>query len=762
LLIVAPFIALVLLMVGVTATVALRSVEDGATKLATDLQEEALESLQLRLDDALGAGGTRPEPSARELGGVLRAQPIARSGRAFVVNGRGALVATSGANDEAAAALSGAVRGEVQRIRREGSLQFRYEHLTEKPLSRETWLVHATPYRDEQGERRDWILATALPEAHYLAGVRTGNSRSAMVFAASLLLALAVAAALASSVTAPLSQMSRATRGLARGDLGVRVPVSRLEELSTLGVAFNQMAGRLKESFDALLGEVEIRKARERELEASEAKVRASELHLEDLVRQRTLALERSEQDLRRAKEAADAASRAKSAFLANMSHEIRTPMNAILGFGQLLERDSELSGRDRDRVRKILVSGYHLLELINNVLEMSKIEAGRTEVTLTTFDLRAALSDVDAIVRGDIEGRGLTFTVLGVSSLPRTVRSDVAKLRQILINLLGNAAKFTLTGGVTLRASATSTEKRPRLRFEVEDTGVGIAPSELERVFVPFEQTRSGVAAQTGTGLGAAISRDLARLLGGELDVRSTLGVGTTFVLELPVDVEAGVGKSIPPPPAGVVTAVEPGQRIPTVMVVDDDATNRALLLDVLGRVGIAVVEASDGTVAVDTFRRRGVDLVFMDVKMPLMDGTEATARIRSTESGRHVPIVMLSASVLRFDQESVLATGANAFIAKPFREDEIWSALERHLGLRLLREVPPVDAPRALPITREEVAALGADTVAALREALDLGYIARIPSLLAPARAAHPRVVETLSRFAEELEIEKLGRLL
>lgn len=759
LVIVGPFIALVLLMVGVTATVALRSAGEGANRLATALVEEASENVQLRLEEALRE---KPGVDAASLSALLRSQPIARHGHVLVVSGSGALVAASASADSPAPALARALRPELDRILREGSLQLRHEHLTEKPLSRETWLVRATPYQDRQGERRDWIIAIALPEAYFLSGVRTGNSRSAMVFAAALLLSLAIAALLASSVTAPLQQLARATRTLARGDLRARVPASRLEELSTLGLAFNDMAGQLEKSFDALVAEVETRKKRERELEASEAKVKASELHLEDLVRQRTLALERSEQNLRRAKEEADSANRAKSAFLANMSHEIRTPMNAILGFGQLLERDSDLSPRDRDRVSKILVAGYHLLELINNVLEMSKIEAGRTEVTLAGFDLHAALADVDAIVRGGIEAKGLAFAVEGVAGLPRHVHSDAAKLRQILINLLGNAAKFTLSGGVTLRASAAPDGSRVRLRFEVEDTGRGIAADELDRVFVPFEQTRSGVEAQTGTGLGASISRDLARLLGGELTVRSTLGAGTTFTLELPVDVDGAVDRSVPPPRDGVVTALEPSERVPTVLVVDDDATNRALIRSLLGRVGILVEEAQDGAVALTRFEQRPADLVFMDVKMPLMDGLQATARLRATDAGKSVPIVMLSASVLRLDQRSVLDTGANQFIAKPFREDDIWDALERHLGVRLVRTPRAPESRRTPVVTREQVAALGAARVAELREAVELGYLSRIHPILAPARETHPEVVSTLTRLADELETDALLRLL
>jgi signal transduction histidine kinase/DNA-binding NarL/FixJ family response regulator len=574
-----------------------------------------------------------------------------------------------------------------------------------------------------------------------------------LLFALALLLALALAAALASRMTEPLRRISLATRELARGDLDVRVPPSRLEELGTLAGSFNEMASRLKAAFDDLRAEVEARKARERELEASEARVKASESRLEELVRQRTLALHE-------AKEQADAANRAKSAFLAHMSHEIRTPMNAILGFGQLLERDSELSTRDRERVGKILTSGYHLLDLINNVLEMSKIEAGRQQASVTAFDLHQTVRDVDTMVRTRLEEKGLAFAVEGLAELPRYVRSDAGKLRQILINLLGNAAKFTPAGRVTLRMSRAG-QAGDRLRFEVEDTGVGIAEEELARVFEPFAQTTSGRAAATGSGLGAAISRDFARLLGGELAIRSQRGVGTTFVLELPLVAASSTELASAELAQDWVVGLAPGQRVPTVLVVDDEDNNRSVLEEMLGRVGIRVVQAADGAEAVDLFAAQRPELVFMDVKMPGMDGVEATRRVRSTEVGATVPIVMLSASVFEEDRQSVLRTGGTEFIAKPYVEAEIWSALERHLGLRLLRKPGSATPKDSAPLTRAEVAALGPEAVAALREAVELGYVGRIAVILAAVPPGHERTVLALTKLADELELEALLRV-
>jgi CheY-like chemotaxis protein len=281
-----------------------------------------------------------------------------------------------------------------------------------------------------------------------------------------------------------------------------------------------------------------------------------------------------------------------------------------------------------------------------------------------------------------------------------------------------------------------------------------------MEKVFEPFVQAEGGERQQTGTGLGVAISRDFALLMGGDLSVQSEVDVGSTFTLV--VRVELGVTEDVASaldrsPVIGVR-----GARPINVLVVDDQLDNRTFLRELLSGATIQVDEAEDGQQAVEHFALKPADLIFMDVKMPRMDGVEATRQIRQMAAGAQVPIVMLSASVLQIEGRSVLHTGANHFIPKPFRVNEVWAALERYLPVDLVRATSPEAAPNPNDLSRAEVASLGDDTLRALREAIALGYVHRVPELLAGLGSQHAHAVKVLSHLAEELELEKLNRVL
>ena len=388
-----------------------------------------------------------------------------------------------------------------------------------------------------------------------------------------------------------------------------------------------------------------------------------------------------SNRALSKAKEAAEQANIAKSEFLANMSHEIRTPMNAILGYAQLLRRSGDVSEEASGSLETIHSSGEHLLELINAVLDMSRIEAGQRPVEMSDFELPAFLETLTEMFRLRAAERGLTLTCLTDHAVPRFVRADEGKLRQILINLLGNAVKFTQQGSVTLRAGVVDGD----LHVEVEDTGLGISEDELGTLFEAFVQTQSGREAGSGTGLGLAISLQYAQIMDGSLDARSQVGVGSTFTLRLPLQAVDAI--AAPVEERGRVVGLQPGQEEVRILIAEDVEANRRLLHSLLAPLGLEMREAVDGQEAVQMCRDWQPHLVWMDMRMPVVDGYEATRRIKGMEGDVPV-IVALTASAFEEDRERVMASGCDDFLRKPFREEEIFSAMERHLGLRFVYE--------------------------------------------------------------------------
>ncbi len=398
--------------------------------------------------------------------------------------------------------------------------------------------------------------------------------------------------------------------------------------------------------------------------------------HLEELVKERTKELEGAKQD-------ADAANRAKSIFLANMSHEIRTPLNAILGFSQLMGQDDTLNPQQRKHLDTINRSGEHLLALINDVLEMSKIEAGRTTLNATTFDLRALLEDLEMMFRVRTDAKKLDFAVEGLSHIPDYVVGDEGKLRQVFINLLGNAVKFTEKGGIVLRVHMNQeSSNRLRLQAEVEDTGVGIPETELNNLFKPFQQTQNSRRAGSGTGLGLAISKEFVRLMEGDITVDSKDGTGSLIKFDVHLgECEAGSDKK--KPESARVKGLRPGQPTYRILIADDEDTNLTLISQMLGNIGFETRQVTNGQEAVEEFTAWQPHLILMDMRMPVMDGYDAIRLIRAGAGGRDVKIVSISASAFSQNRQEALRAGADDFIAKPFREAVLYETIGKLLGV-------------------------------------------------------------------------------
>jgi PAS domain S-box-containing protein len=479
--------------------------------------------------------------------------------------------------------------------------------------------------------------------------------------------------------------------------------------------------------------------------------------------------------ELRNAKEAAEAANRAKSAFLANMSHELRTPLNAILGFSELMQRDPGVSKEQQQNLETIGRSGEHLLSLINDVLEFSKIEAGRAVLNSEDFDLNRLLLGLEEMFGLRARQKGISLDVVCNPDVPQYIHADQNKLRQVLINLLGNAVKFTETGGICLTVSRKPGQieesNSANLYFEIADTGCGISSREQGRIFDAFYQSDSQRSPQQGAGLGLPISRKFVELMGGILKVTSEVGKGTCFTFDIGLQLAQGT-HAAPHRLCRRVIGLAAGQPVFRLLVVEDNDNNRHLLVSLLKSVGFRVRMAVNGREAAAVWRRWRPHLIWMDIRMPIMDGYEATAVIRSemqrTSSGADTKIIALTANAFEEDRLKVIEHGGNDFLRKPFRESEIFEMLSKHLGVRYVFEAEENHRPasRAGSITDGQLAAylkeLPEDLITSLEDATELSDSERIDRVIKEISAENERLSGGLSKLAANFAYDKILALI
>ena len=497
------------------------------------------------------------------------------------------------------------------------------------------------------------------------------------------------------------------------------------------------------------------------ERKSIEAELRQYQDHLEGLVIKRTA-------ELAEAKDAAESANRAKSAFLANMSHELRTPLNAILGFAQLMERDPEITAGQRESLSVIAKSGEHLLALINNVLEVSKIEAGRSTFIPITFDLHDMLQNLVEMFRMAAESKALSLQIDIDANLPQYITTDGQKLRQVLTNLLSNAIKFTEAGEIVVQARLERCfEMTALLYFAVTDTGIGISAEASRTLFDPFVQFHQTAVSHEGTGLGLPISRQFVQSMGGDLQVISSLGEGATFQFMIEAEISEPTAV-ISEEPTRRVTGIAPDQPDYRILIVEDREYSRVLLRQLLETVGFLVAEAKNGQEAIEKFKAWHPDLIWMDMRMPVMDGYESTQRIRALAQGKEIFILALTASAFEEERMAVLAAGCDDFVRKPYQEAEIFSKMAKYLGVQYVYDQQVVRAAASAQnrteqvLTAEAVSILPAAWLTELNDAATRARAEQITAVLAKIKVEYPQIAQALAQLVDDFQFDKILALI
>ncbi|CBN56976.1 two-component hybrid sensor and regulator [Kamptonema sp. PCC 6506] len=595
-------------------------------------------------------------------------------------------------------------------------------------LANQRHFVQVSAIQDERGI--DWLSVIVVPESDFMAQIDANTRTTILLCLGALGLATILGIYTSRWITSPILKLQKASEAIASGALDQTVEVKGIDELEALAGSFNQMAGQLRTSFT----------------------------ELETRVKERTA-------ELTIAKEAADNANQAKSDFLANMSHELRTPLNGILGYAQILGRAKTLPEKERHGVSIIHQCGSHLLTLINDVLDLSKIEARKLELTPKAIHLPSFLQGVVEICRVRSDQKGIEFIYQPDINLPTGIITDEKRLRQVLLNLLGNAIKFTDKGSITLKVeviASNATMPLPQLKFQVLDTGVGIASDQVNKLFQEFEQVGDRKRQAEGTGLGLAISQKIVELMGGKIEVESHLGIGSNFYFQVALPIATDWAQKNSVKDGRTIIGYEGQPR--HILIVDDRWENRSVLANLLEPLGFTFTEAENGQECLEKARKKLPDLVITDLAMPVMNGFEMLKQLRNSEDIKHLRVIVSSASVSEIDQQKSLDMGGDDFLTKPVDAEELLTLLAKHLQLTWKYDANELSTSDNEESTKEIIPPSAADLQILLELAQDglLRELAETADKIGKKDRCYQTFIQEVIQLAKQFQTEKIEALI